>query len=112
MKQTKTKAPKPPKAFQQFSARYPRLAQAWDLIHEAGKDGPLDEKTCRLVRLAAALGARQEGAVHSSVRKGLALGITAAEFEQVVALCAGSLGMPGAVAAFCQVHDVLDAPKR
>jgi len=105
----KSKSPKAPKAFLAFSRRYPLLAQAWDLIHDAGKDGPLDEKTCRLLRLAIALGARQEGAVHSSVRKGLAMGITQAEFEQVVALCAGTLGMPATVAAFCQVHDVLDA---
>jgi 4-carboxymuconolactone decarboxylase len=106
------RSPRPPQAFLDFSTRFPTLAQAWDLIHEAGKQGPLDEKTCRLVRLAIAIGARQEGAVHSSVRKGLAMGITAEEFEQVVALAAGTIGMPATVAAFCQVRDVLGAPGR
>jgi alkylhydroperoxidase/carboxymuconolactone decarboxylase family protein YurZ len=98
---------RPPPAYEDFVQRFPDLGRAWELIHEAGrKAGPLDEKTCRLVRLAVAIGAKQEGAVHSSVRKGLALGITREELEQVCALAAGTIGMPAAVAAFCQVREV------
>ena len=58
------------------------------------------------MKLGIAIGARQEGAVHSSVRKALALGITPEELEQVVALAAGTLGMPATVAAYCWVRDV------
>ncbi len=98
---------KPPRAYEDFVSRFPELGKAWDLIHEGGsKAGPLDEKTCRLVRLAIAIAAKQEGAVHSSVRKGLALGISREEMEQVCALAAGTIGMPAAVAAFCQVREV------
>ena len=68
--------PKPPATYERFSERFPRIRAAWDMIGEAGKDGPLDENTCRLIKLAIAIGAMREGAVHSGVRKALAMGIT------------------------------------
>lgn len=67
----------------------------------------MDEKTQRLVKLGVAIGALRQGAVHSGVRKALALGITREELEQAVALAAGTLGMPSTVAAFCWVQDEL-----
>jgi alkylhydroperoxidase/carboxymuconolactone decarboxylase family protein YurZ len=98
--------PKPPRTHDEFVARYPDLGKAWELINAGGKNaGPLDERTRRLVKLGVAIGARQEGAVHSSVRKALALGITPEELEQVVALAAGTLGLPATVAAHCWVQD-------
>lgn len=99
--------PKPPKAYQEFIKRYPELGQAWELIGQAGRQGPLDERTARLVKLAVSLGAMREGAVHASVRKAKALGIAASEIEQVVALAAGTLGLPSTVACWTWVEDVL-----
>jgi len=71
--------PKPPKTYDKFVQRYPKLAEAWDKIGEAGRDGPLDAKTVRLIKLAIAIGAMREGAVHSGVRKALASGISLEE---------------------------------
>ncbi len=106
-KSARTGLPKPPRIHDEFVARYPELGKAWELLNAGGKNaGPLDERTRRLVKLGIAIGARREGAVHSSVRKALALGITAEELEQVVALAAGTLGMPATVAAYCWVRDV------
>lgn len=102
------KANQPPRAYRDFVQRYPKLGEAWDLINEAGADGPLDERTCRLIKLGIAIGALREGAVHSSVRKALGMGITAAELEQVVALAAGTLGLPSTVAAHTWVKEVID----
>ncbi|MDE3245009.1 MAG: carboxymuconolactone decarboxylase family protein [Acidobacteriota bacterium] len=99
------KFPKPPSAYSDFVARFPKLGQAWDLLAEGGKQGPLDERTARLVKLAIAIGAGKEGAVHASVRKALAIGITLEEMEQVVALSAGTLGLPTAVAAHTWVKE-------
>ena len=101
-------APEPPKAFQSFVKRYPKLGDAWELTAEGGNQGPLDQKTVRLVKLAIAIGALREGAVHSNVRKALAAGISSAEIEQVVALAAGTLGFPSTVAAYSWAHDVID----
>jgi 4-carboxymuconolactone decarboxylase len=99
--------PKPPKTHHEFMEAFPELAKAWESIGSAGKTGPLDERTCRLVKLALAMGAQQEGAVHASVRKGLAMGITRDELEQVVALAAGTLGFPQTVAAYTWIRDLL-----
>lgn len=98
-------SPKPPKTYQTFVRRYPKLGEAWEKIAEAGREGPIDAKTARLIKLAIAIGAMREGAVHSSVRKARAAGIAVEEIEQVVALAAGTLGMPSTVAAFTWVHD-------
>jgi alkylhydroperoxidase/carboxymuconolactone decarboxylase family protein YurZ len=95
--------PKPPKAYEAFVKRYPKMGQAWECIAEAGNDGPLDEKTVRLV--AVAIGALREGAVHASVRKALSMGITREEIEQVISLAGGTLGLPATVAVFSWVQD-------
>lgn len=100
----------PPIAHRSFVERYPKLGRAWALSVEAGEEGPLDAKTVRLVKLAIAMGALREGAVHANVRKAVAAGITTEEIEQVVALGAGTLGFPSAVALFCWTRDVIGKP--
>jgi 4-carboxymuconolactone decarboxylase len=97
--------PKPPQTFLDFAARFPKLQEGWESIAEAGREGPLDEKTIRLVKLAVAIGAMREGAVHASVRKARALGIPHEAVEQVVALAAGTIGLPAAVAAWSWTRD-------
>jgi len=99
--------PAPPKTYQRFIARYPKLREAWDCLHEAGSDGPLTPREVRLLKLAVSIGALREGAVHSGVRKALAAGIAREEIEQLVALAAGTLGMPAAVAVFSWCEDAM-----
>jgi alkylhydroperoxidase/carboxymuconolactone decarboxylase family protein YurZ len=105
-------SPKPPKVYEEFVRRYPKLGQAWEAIAEGGKDGPIDEKTARLVKLGVAIGALREGAIHSSVRKALAQGIAREELEQVVALAAGTIGLPSTVAVFSWIQDHLPTAKK
>jgi alkylhydroperoxidase/carboxymuconolactone decarboxylase family protein YurZ len=97
--------PKPPQAYETFVKRYPKIGQAWECIAEAGKEGPLDKKTSRLLKLAIAIGALREGAVHANIRKALSMGITPEEIEQVIALAGGTLGLPATVAVFSWVQD-------
>jgi 4-carboxymuconolactone decarboxylase len=99
--------PKPPKTHNRFTEAFPEVGKAWGIIGEAGKEGPLDERTARLIKLALAIGAQQEGSVHASVRKGLAMGITREELEQVIVLSAGTLGFPQTVAAYTWITDLL-----
>ena len=56
--------PEPPTTYNQFVARFPKLAEAWEAIAAEGREGPLDAKTCRLIKLAIAFGALREGAAH------------------------------------------------
>lgn len=101
---------KPPTKYERFTARFPKLGTAWEALALAGREGPLDERAARLIKLALAIGAQHEGAVHASVRKGMALGITREEMEQVVALAAGTIGMPRTVAAWTWINDELEQP--
>jgi len=101
-----TSIPEPPQTFQDFVARYPALAEAWEKISEAGAEGPLDEKTTRLIKLAVAVGAMRQGAIRAGVRKALALGIPRDAIEQVVALAAGTLGLPSTVAVWSWIRDL------
>jgi 4-carboxymuconolactone decarboxylase len=97
--------PKPPDAFLEFVKRFPKVGEAWRVAQDAGLAGPLDEKVARLVKLGIAIGTLREGAVHSAVRKALATGATVAEIEQVIALAAGTIGFPSAVAVYTWVRD-------
>ncbi len=99
---------RPPKAYTTFIDRFPGLGTAWEAIHEAGAQGPLDARTQRLVKLAVAAGALREGPVRASVRKAAAMGITLEEMEQVVALAAGTLGLPSCVAIHGWIHEALE----
>ena len=103
--------PKPPKAFETFTHRYPKLGAAWELIHDAGDEGPLDERSRRLVKLGVAIGAMREGAVRAGARKALAMGIEPEALEQVVALAAGTIGMPATVAVSTWLGDIVTPTK-
>jgi alkylhydroperoxidase/carboxymuconolactone decarboxylase family protein YurZ len=100
--------PRAPHAYQDFIQRYPRLAKAWEMSAQAGQEGPLDAKTQRFIKLAIAIGALREGAIRANVRKALAMGISKAEIEQVIALATGTVGFPGTVAVFTWINDIFE----
>ena len=99
------KLPKAPRTYDEFSETFPTLRKAWDLLGDAAKEGPLDAKTARLIKLGIAIGAMREGAVHSSGRKARALGATTEELQQIVALSSSIIGMPSAVAVWTWLRD-------
>ncbi len=103
---------RPPTAHQQFVRRFPSLGKAWDLVNEEGDAGPLDAKTQRLLKLAIAIGAMSEGAVHSGVRKARDAGASLAEMEQVVALAASTIGFPASVAVWRWVREEASGARR
>jgi len=112
VRRAKKKVSKPPALHRQFVRRFPHLGEAWDLVNEEGAAGPLDAKSQRLLKLAIAIGAMREGAVHSGVRKARDVGATLAEMEQVVALAASTIGLPASVAAWSWVKEEAAGKKR
>lgn len=98
----------PPDAFRAFSAAFPGLARAWDEARVAEEDGPLDEPTRRLIKLAIAVGAQKTGATRSAARKALQAGASRAAIAQVVALAATTVGFPSAVAAHGWIESALE----
>ena len=98
-----------PKRFVKFRADYPKVAEAFDELGTAVTGaGPLDKKTVELMRLALAVGAREEGGVHSHTRRAIEAGATPDEIRHVVLLSITAIGFPNAMAAMSWVEDVLD----
>ena len=89
--------------------QYPEVWKAYQDFGEACSDaGPLDEKTVRLVKLALAVGAKSEGAVHSHTRRALKQGISPEELRQVALLAVTSIGWSPSMAALSWIQDVVD----
>jgi len=97
-----------PDVLREFAAKYPQVWEAYNRLGEAtAQAGPLDERTQRLVKLAIAIGAGREGAVHSHARRALKAGITPEELIHVGLLAITTIGWSGAFAAITWIMDVL-----
>ena len=89
--------------------QYPEVWKAYQDFGEACSNaGPLDEKTVRLVKLALAVGAKSEGAVHSHTRRALRQGISPEELRQVALLAVTSIGWSSSMASLSWIQDVVD----
>lgn len=98
-----------PDFLQKVIDEYPEVWQAYQALGEACSNaGPLDAKTARLVKLALAIGAKSEGAVHSHARRALREGVTPEELQQVAMLAVTSIGWSSSMAALSWIQDVTD----
>lgn len=86
--------------------------EVWDAYGDLGKAcsdaGPIDGETKRLVKLALAVGAQSEGAVHSHVRRGLEEDVDPEALRHVAMLATPTIGFPKAVAALTWIDDLAD----
>jgi len=103
----------PPSGAGRFARRFPDLWQAYQALGAAAaQSGPAGPRERRLIKLALAIGAGSEGAVHSHARQALAEGLSPEEIRQVCNLAITTLGFPSAMAAMSWVEDVTgDQPK-
>ncbi len=97
-----------PARFRRFGGKYPEVMRAYELLGAATQQsGPLEAKQRALVKLAIAIGAGHQGAVHSHTRRALAAGCTAEELRHVVILATTTVGFPNMMAALSWVEDVV-----
>jgi alkylhydroperoxidase/carboxymuconolactone decarboxylase family protein YurZ len=86
--------------------------EVWDSYADLGEAcsdaGPIDGDTKRLVKLALAVGAQSEGAVHSHVRRGLDEDIDPETLRHVGVLAIPTLGFPKSMAALSWIEDLAD----
>ncbi len=93
--------------YEEQRKRHTAVFEAYEGLGEACRSaGPLDGKNLALVKLAIAIGARLEGAVHSHVRRSLEAGATIDECRHVALLGTTTLGFPAMMAALSWVEDV------
>ena len=62
--------------------------------------GPLDRKSCELIKVGICIGAGLESALRSHVRRAIEQGATEAEIEQTILLAMNTCGFPRTVAAW------------
>jgi len=102
-----------PAAAGQVAQAYPDLWRAFAALGEAcAQSGPVDARARHLVKLALAIGAGSEGAVHSHCRRALEEGLPPEALKQVALLAIPTLGFPRAVAALTWVEDITDPGAR
>lgn len=98
-----------PGAAGDLAEQHPDVWAAYSALGKAtSNSGPLTERERRLVKLALAIGASSEGAVHSHARRAKSEGIEKAALHQIALLAIGPLGLPHAVAAKTWIEDVCD----
>jgi alkylhydroperoxidase/carboxymuconolactone decarboxylase family protein YurZ len=87
---------------------YPEVWNAFSALGEVcAKAGPLDTATVRLTKLALAIGASSEGAVHSHARRAIAEGIAPEQLKHVAILAIPTVGFPQAVRAMTWLEDII-----
>jgi len=69
--------------------------------------GPLDERSCELIKIGISLGGGLESALKSHVRRARHAGATIEEIEQAISLGMTSMGWARTVAAWRWAHDQL-----
>ncbi|GAB4308207.1 MAG: carboxymuconolactone decarboxylase family protein [Roseovarius sp.] len=97
----------PPSGAGRFATAYPQVWQCYSALGAAAAGaGALGARERRLVKLALALGAGSEGAVHSHARQALGEGIPPEDLRQICILAITTLGFPAAMAGLSWVNDI------
>jgi alkylhydroperoxidase/carboxymuconolactone decarboxylase family protein YurZ len=101
-----------PEFLQKVIKKYPKVWDGHQTINSAvGELEGLDGKTQHLVKLAVAIGAGLEGAVHSHVRRSKEAGLTDEEIYHTALLAITTIGWPSAIAALSWIDDILKGIK-
>jgi alkylhydroperoxidase/carboxymuconolactone decarboxylase family protein YurZ len=96
-----------PSGASRVAQTYPAVWTAFAALGQACSEaGPIEGHTLRLVKLALAIGALSEGAVHSHTRRALAEGVSTDELKQVALLTIPTLGFPQGVKALTWIEDI------
>ena len=94
-----------PRTFEAFIEKFPALKDAHETIaRTVDTVGPLDRKTCELIKIGISVGAGLETATQSHVRRAREQGASEAEVEQAVLLAMNTCGFPRAAAGWHWAH--------
>ncbi|MCL5022184.1 MAG: carboxymuconolactone decarboxylase family protein [Nitrospirae bacterium] len=98
-----------PKNYLRIQKRFPELMKAQEEAGRLSKEaGPIDEKTCNLLQLAACVALHSEGGVHSHVRRAVKAGASKDEVYHAVAVLMNTVGFPTVAAAISWISDLCE----
>jgi 4-carboxymuconolactone decarboxylase len=90
-----------PATFKAFIDKFPALGIAHEQVAKAvDSAGPMDRKSCELIKIGICIGAGLESALRSHVRRAMQQGATIEEVEQTILLAMNTCGFPRTVAAW------------
>ncbi len=90
-----------PGTYRQLMEAFPEITAAHDQMASAVEHaGPLDNKTCALIKIGVSVGAGLESALRSHVRRAKQAGATEEEIVQAVFQGMNTIGFPRTVAAW------------
>ena len=90
-----------PATFKAFIEKFAALGEAHEQVAKAvDAAGPLDRKSCELIKVGICIGAGLESALRSHVRRAMQHGASETEVEQTVLLAMNTCGFPRTVAAW------------
>ena len=96
-----------PSPFRGFLSRYPEVEKAhMDLSLAVNREGPLEERLRRLVRLGIAIGQQSRGGVKSHARRAREEGFTLDELRHAALLALPTAGFPAMIAALEWIEEV------
>lgn len=92
---------KPPGTYLELMQQFPAITAAHDQMAIAVENsGPLDSKTCCLIKIGISVGAGLESALRSHVRRAKQAGASEEEIVQAVFQGMNTIGLPRTVAAW------------
>jgi len=95
-----------PRHFLDLQERFPSYISSLEALGETVRNlGPLDDRTCELMQLAAAAAVRSEGAVHSHARRAREAGVSHQELEHGLMCLTSTIGFPAVSAALSWIDD-------
>ncbi len=101
----------PPSIYMEFKSKYPELMKTYEELGEHCQNaGPLTVRERALAKLAIAVGAGLEGAVHSHTRRALEAEASADAIRHVVLLSLTTIGFPSMMRALTWVNEILANP--
>jgi 4-carboxymuconolactone decarboxylase len=101
-----------PEVYKDFKKQFPKVAEAYDVLADrCNKQGPLDKKCQRLIKLGIAIGINSEGAVRSHARRALNEKISPDELRHAVLMATTTAGFPTMIAALKWVEEVIKKTK-
>jgi len=101
----------PPSTYMEFKKEYPEITKIYEELGEHCQNaGPLTVQERAFAKLAIAVGAGLEGAVHSHARRALDAGASGDAIRHVVLLSLTTIGFPSMIRTLTWINDVLANP--
>lgn len=101
-----------PRTYLRLIAKHPKLVAAHDKMAKVvDETGPLDARTCSLIKIGICVGAGLESALRSHVRRARQHGAKKAEVEQAIFQAMNTCGFPQTIAAWAWAQDEMERDK-